>query len=180
MGTKVCTSCGLEKDYSEYYKQKGCRLGLRPYCKACIKSQNESCQKANPEPARLAKKRWVENNKEKHYENVSRWRKENPHKHRAKEAKRRAQKLNATPPWLTQDQMEDIAAFYELSGKFGKLFGVEYQVDHIVPLQGKNVCGLHVPWNLQVLERSLNRKKSNDMKVTGADLGGFINSVIST
>lgn len=37
----------------------------------------------------------------------------------------------------------------------------EWQVDHIIPLQGKNVSGLHVPENLQVIERSINSKKRN-------------------
>ena len=42
-----------------------------------------------------------------------------------------------------------------------KSTGYEWQVDHIIPLQGKNVSGLHVPENLQVIERSMNSKKRN-------------------
>ena len=70
------------------------------------------------------------------------------------EAKRRAKKLNATPKWLTKEQLDTIKNFYEEcpSG---------YHVDHIVPLQGISVSGLHVPWNLQLLTSTVNRSKSN-------------------
>jgi 5-methylcytosine-specific restriction endonuclease McrA len=42
-----------------------------------------------------------------------------------------------------------------------KSTGVQWHVDHIIPLQGKNVSGLHVPENLQVIQGSLNIKKGN-------------------
>lgn len=78
-------------------------------------------------------------------------------------AKRRATKLNATPCWLTQDQKSAIQAMYSLAKDCEIVTGERYEVDHIVPLISKVVCGLHVPWNLQILPYDLNRKKSNGL-----------------
>ncbi len=77
------------------------------------------------------------------------------------QAKRRAAKLNATLTWLTKQDLIEIEDVYYQSQEYTRLLNEEYQVDHIVPLQGKNVCGLHVPWNLQILTTTENIKKSN-------------------
>lgn len=74
---------------------------------------------------------------------------------------RRALKLKATPSWITEDQLEEIENFYWLTKDLQSLSGEVYHVDHIVPLKGKNVCGLHVPWNLQVLPADINLSKGN-------------------
>ena len=79
----------------------------------------------------------------------------------ARNAKRKARKLEATPNWLTKEELAQIVEFYEIAQAFKLYTGKEYHVDHIVPLQGENVCGLHVPWNLQVITAEENLRKSN-------------------
>ena len=70
-------------------------------------------------------------------------------------------RLQRVPLWLSEFQKKEMENFYWLAKDLEKVTGGIYHVDHIVPLQGKNVCGLHVPWNLQVLPADINMKKSN-------------------
>ena len=77
----------------------------------------------------------------------------------------RAALLQATPPWLTPAQKQAIRAVYEEADRLTRETGVPHEVDHIVPLRGKVVCGLHVPWNLQVLTARRNRSKSSHFTV---------------
>ena len=60
---------------------------------------------------------------------------------------------------LTQEDIEDIKTYYFISKKFSTLYKICYHVDHIVPLTNNLVCGLHVPWNLRVLEAAVNKRK---------------------
>lgn len=82
------------------------------------------------------------------------WRKNNSCKIRHYSAKYRASKLKATPSWAN---LEKIAEIYARCPK-------GQEVDHIIPLQGENVCGLHVHYNLQYLSISDNRSKRNKLK----------------
>lgn len=74
--------------------------------------------------------------------------------------KRREVVRRATPSWLSQEHHAAIKAFYLEAAKQTELTGKAYHVDHQIPLRGRDVCGLHVPWNLQVLEAKENLKKS--------------------
>ena len=76
-------------------------------------------------------------------------------------AKRRASKLNRTPAWLTPDDLWIIKEIYSLAKARTKLHGFVWHVDHIYPLKGKLVSGLHVPFNLQVIPATENLRKSN-------------------
>ncbi len=79
----------------------------------------------------------------------------------AQAAKRRAAKDQRTPNWLTHEHKAAILRVYSERARLTKETGVVHHVDHIVPLRGKNVSGLHVPWNLQVLTAKENLSKSN-------------------
>lgn len=97
----------------------------------------------------------------KQRESTAKWRLENPHKKRASDAKRRATKRNAQPAWLTPEQLAQMEAIYAEAREVEDLLGCKMHVDHIYPLQHKEMCGLHVPWNLQILTASQNVVKHN-------------------
>lgn len=86
---------------------------------------------------------------------------ENPEVYRVLGNARRRRHREATPAWLTKDQRDHIKQLYLKAQELTKLSGVRYEVDHIIPLINESVCGLHVPWNLQVIPKSENLKKSN-------------------
>jgi hypothetical protein len=67
----------------------------------------------------------------------------------------------ATPNWLSELDKLFIKEIYHLAVLRSEALGIEFDVDHIVPLHGKTVCGLHVPSNLQLLPRSQNITKKN-------------------
>jgi hypothetical protein len=82
----------------------------------------------------------------------------NKTKIKVKSSTRRARKLNAVPLWADQFVIKEI---YELAQLRTRMTGVAWHVDHIVPLQSKLVCGLHVEHNLRVILGAENLKKSN-------------------
>lgn len=85
----------------------------------------------------------------------------NPEKMAALLAKRRAAKMLRTPKWLTKDDFWMMEQAYELAKTRSDAFGFEWHVDHVVPLQGAEVSGLHVPWNLRVIPWFENVSKGN-------------------
>ena len=77
----------------------------------------------------------------------------------------RAAKAQRTPSWLTEDDHWIMEEIYELSYMRSKATSIQHHVDHIIPLRGELVSGLHVPENLQVMEGIENSRKNNRMKV---------------
>lgn len=136
---KTCTKCGETKPLDEFSREARVKDGRRAECAECRRAGYA----ANPEKER---------------ESVRKYRNENPAAGRAKDSKRRAAKLKRTPPWA---DFESIKEFF-----LGCPPG--HHVDHILPLQGELVSGLHVLDNLQYLPASENLSKSNRFNIEEA------------
>jgi hypothetical protein len=107
-------------------------------------------------------KKWLVKNPDptQRRKNKAKWKAENVAYTRAWTSKRRASKMNRTPNWLNDGHLFEIECVYKYCNALRKI-GLDYHVDHIVPLQGSNVSGLHVPWNLQVITAQENLSKGN-------------------
>lgn len=101
---------------------------------------------------------WIEKNTLKWYDYMKQWSKNNSHKIAQYASIRRAAKLKAMPKWTDTAALQ---TFYAEAKRLTKETGIPHAVDHVVPLRGKTVCGLHVPANLQILTKSENSKKNN-------------------
>ena len=154
-----------ESDYGKKY-----RLENQEKVKASRKIQNAK------ESTKESKRLWARDNKEKidaknlRYrkcnpdkikESNKVWREANPGKVNFYAANYRSNKKQATPVWQTEKDKSYICEIYRISSELSRITGTQYEVDHIIPLAGVNVSGLHVPSNLQILNMSENRQKSN-------------------
>ena len=74
-------------------------------------------------------------------------------------SKRNAKKKKATPPWLAKEHLDAIKAVYIEAERLTLETGIRHEVDHIVPLSGKTVSGLHVPWNLRAIPAVENNRR---------------------
>lgn len=96
----------------------------------------------------------------------AKWKRENPEKVLAADAKRRADKIQRTPPWADLAALEAVYWVRDqLQAEHGKL----YDVDHVIPLRGKRVSGLHVHYNLQIIPESANARKHNRFSDTSQE-----------
>ena len=112
---------------------------------------------ANP----IQQARWKAENIDRVRAYKAKWAKANPGKVLAKLRRRQTAKQNALPAWLSKGQLSEMEELDTTAALLTRHSDEPYQVDHIIPLLGKGVCGLHVPWNLQIMTGCANRKKRN-------------------
>ena len=155
-----CSSCYSVKSEDLFYRDET-RNRLREKCKDCTLTQSRLWREANKERKRATDKQYRTDNVSLLREKAAKHFILNKDKYAAATAKRKASKLRATPEWLTKNQLAEIDYIYFLRKDASLLSDYEYHVDHIVPLQGREVCGLHVPWNLQLLPKEVNYAKNN-------------------
>lgn len=150
--------------------------------KEVLLEKNKAWVKANKDKVRLAKKERSQNITEeqrskynlrarvRYQENIvhvterkKAYKTSNKHIVNASSAKRRACELKRTPTWLTDFDKLKIKCIYSIAAMLTRENKEPWHVDHILPLQGKIVSGLHVPSNLQVLRGVENCSKGNKL-----------------
>lgn len=187
MGSKICRVCKKEKAVELFSNSKWEKDGKKRSCKACdkiirdskrgeINRQKREHYRKNRERLLSNVKEYYKNNKEKvlsYQENYYRensdkvkqrtkkYKKKNKDSYYAREAKRRAMKVKATPKWF--DELDDLLVkeAFSLARQRVKETGIDWHVDHLVPLKSKKVCGLHCADNIQVIPALFNLKKNN-------------------
>lgn len=179
-----------QQGLSRYFTGKPCKYGhIASRCTAngnCNQCARESKTRKRYQAAYYQKnkqrlneinKQWIKNNPEKFAEIQSKSSKKNIERRRAYARKHRAEnpylysfycrtrqakQCNATPKWANH---EAIKVKYKERNTMSKVTGLAYNVDHIIPLQGENVCGLHVANNLRVILARDNQRKSNRLEM---------------
>lgn len=169
---KKCYTCLKDKLIEEFtidlakkdgrsYQCIDCNIHYRTQNKNRILKQKAEYRSKNRLALRKKGKIYHQTHKTERANYQKIYRKQNNGKVNSWTANRYAAKIKATPKLLTQEHFNQIEEYYIEAARLSKLHNIEYNVDHIIPLQNKFVCGLHVPWNLQVLLKSANCSKSN-------------------
>lgn len=104
---------------------------------------------------------WRKENHERRLEIQSKFKKNNRAASTADTAKYRADKDKRTPKWLTEFDLLYIKCLYQVAAMRTRESGEPWHVDHVVPLRGKIVSGLHTPMNLRVIRGEENERKNN-------------------
>ena len=154
---KTCSRCKIEKDLTSFYKSSSSKDGYRYNCISC---QKEEYTTGKEEHSRRMRNNYLKN-KQVYTDRAKVWKKVNREKHNAGCMERYTIKINRCPAWAKE--LTELATLeaYDKAQRLEEDTGIPYDVDHIVPLKGKTVSGLHIFNNIQVIPASENRSKKN-------------------
>lgn len=166
--SKLCHMCSRVKHLQDFHKNSARRDGVSVYCASCMRSfcksraydKNRWSENRDVEYAR--NKKYREENKERidvyQRAKAAKFRAENPGVVRARNALRKKHIAVATPPWANLAAIESV---YVESRRLERIDGIKRHVDHVIPLRGRLVSGLHVAENLRIVTAKENLRKKN-------------------
>lgn len=130
------------------------------------RADNPDKNTKNAEKAQNYQQKYYQKNNFEIKKSIRLWRDSNPGRVRGYNGRGRALRLLRVPSWLSQTDKCNINDIYREAVRLTEVTGVMHHVDHVIPLQGKTVSGLHVPANLQILTASANLAKGNNYEYT--------------
>ncbi len=130
-----------------------------------VRQQSAAYRAENREKILAQKRTYQIENRDRLLEKQKAWKAANKGKVLANVAFRKARKKQATPPWPTKEQRREMRDLYETAELFRTNLNEDFHVDHIIPINHPLVCGLHVPWNLQILTAADNLQKGNSVEL---------------
>lgn len=159
---QVCRRCKHEKPLSDFNKDKSKKLGVRGICKPCHRIEAKEYAEPRRQLYVERAQKWYFENKERKQDYDKKRRPkyyaENRAAMLARTNRRRSAIRTHTPKWADK---QAINAIYLKAAQMTIETGVQYEVDHIVPVVSALVCGLHCEQNLQILTSYENKKKTN-------------------
>lgn len=173
---KKCSVCQETKPFLSFHRQQSGPGGYRSACKSCRKGEHTvryeankdqwnkkavAWRETNPAKAKLIDQKFRVANREQRNAHKREWIRANRGSVNAYNVTRYAAKLRRTPGWLTEFDLLKIKCLYQVAAMRSRESGHAWHVDHIIPLQGEFVSGLHVPSNLQVIPAIDNLRKHN-------------------
>lgn len=149
---KRCRICQQEKDTTLFVKNKAFSSGIDTICLEC---------------SRQKVREWRSAGKRNTQAESARYRLKNYAKWRAHDSKMRVNRRQAKRGTYSEFDSLFLEEIYDLAKLRTTSTGFAWHVDHIIPLQNKNICGLHIPQNLQCIPAKLNLIKGNCFDGTG-------------
>jgi len=153
-----CNLCGYEKTKGvrDANRAKALEDGRKTYSGATCKhghniryAKNNACVECSS----VQRKQWATNNKDKYKELCK------------SKASLRCSRRKEASNCLTKEMKEQVKNIYSYARHLTDVYGQDMTVDHVIPLLGENVCGLHVPHNMQIVSKSYNSSKSNRLVI---------------